>query len=69
MIGSGTGMMGTRKERFCAQCGASLGFIEKRYYERGDTCGAIQCNRDARDDARAEREEAHRELVDRMEWD
>ena len=29
-MSTGTGMMGTRKERFCAQCGASLGFIEKR---------------------------------------
>lgn len=46
-IGSGTGMMGTRKERFCAQCGASLGFIDSCYYERGDTCGALQCERDA----------------------
>jgi hypothetical protein len=61
--------MGTVKERFCAQCGESLGFIENRHYESGDTCGKLQCQRDARDAASAEREDAHRELDERMGWD
>ena len=56
------------KERFCCQCGASLGIIESRYYERSDTCGSVQCERDSRDNAYAERERAHQELDDNMGW-
>ncbi len=52
------------KERFCCQCGASLGIVKRRHYDSRDTCGSIQCNRDSRD----EREDAHRELDDRMGW-
>lgn len=48
--------------RYCPNCGDSMGFIEDRYYDRRDTCGSQQCEREARDDARAEREEAHERL-------
>lgn len=56
------------RERFCAYCGESLGFIEDRYYERNDTCGKLECDRVMRDDAAAEREEAHEQLDRDMGW-
>ena len=34
------------KERFCCYCGASLGRYKD--YDRYDTCGEIECNREAR---------------------
>jgi len=56
------------KERFCWNCGKSLGVIQNRYYDRTDTCGARECERELRDQLRAKREEAHRELDERMGW-
>jgi hypothetical protein len=50
------------KERFCWVCGASMGFIEDRYYDRRDTCESRECNREARDSHEEEREEAHRRV-------
>ena len=66
---TGTGKMGTVAMRYCAFCGDELGMIDSRYYDRNDTCGKLICERWARDQARAEREEAHRDLDERMGWD
>ena len=50
------------KERFCWNCGDSLGFIEDKYYDRTDVCGKRECNRAAQDQAQYERDEAHERL-------
>ncbi len=47
------------KVRHCWVCGADMGFIENRFYDRMDTCGARECEREARDAHEAEREAAH----------
>lgn len=57
------------RERHCYVCGDSLGFVEDRYYDRHDTCGRQECNREARDDFRAFREEAHEQLDRDIGWD
>ena len=54
------------QERFCWNCGASMGRIERKYYDSRDTCGEVECNRAAADAERAERDEAHRKLDERM---
>lgn len=69
MIGSGTGKMGTRRMRYCAQCGCELGMFDDRHYERTDTCGKAECERNARDEELARREEAHDELDKLNGWD
>jgi hypothetical protein len=56
------------KIRHCPNCGAGMGFIEDRYYDRRDTCGSRECEREARNDAYAEREEAHEQLDRDMGW-
>lgn len=56
------------RERFCFNCGASLGVIEDRYYDRTDTCGDRECERAARDQAECEREDAHEQLDRDMGW-
>ena len=58
----------TAKERFCWNCGASIGVVAQHLYDRGDTCGARECDRAARDEAYADREEAHRQLDEDMGW-
>ena len=50
------------KVRQCWVCGDDMGFIENRYYDRSDTCGKRDCERESRDAYEAEREEAHAEL-------
>lgn len=55
-------------ERFCWVCGVSMGVFENRYYDRHDTCGSPECERDARDAERAERDEAHEQLDRDMGW-
>lgn len=47
------------KIRHCWNCGADMGFIENRYYERTDTCGKIECTREERDAIAEERQSAH----------
>ena len=56
------------KERFCFNCGESMGFIEDRYYDRRDCCGKRECARVDQEMYREEREEAHRDLDERMGW-
>jgi hypothetical protein len=51
-----------KKMRFCFYCGAEMGEIEDRYYQRNDPCGAPACNRFAREEEQAERDEAHRRV-------
>lgn len=55
------------KIQYCCYCGAELGVYVRMYGER-DTCGAPECERRMRDDARAEREEAHRQLDRDRGW-
>ena len=65
------GMMAyVAKMQFCAYCGAELGVYAKPSRDQ-DTCGAIECERWVRDEyeARAEREEAHREPDECVWWD
>ena len=57
------------KERFCFYCGDSMGFIEDRFYERRDSCGKLACAREEREALQEDRENAHRELDERMGWD
>ncbi len=57
------------KMRHCCYCGAELGWIEDKHYDRRDTCGRQECDREMREIDRGEREEAHRDLDERMGWD
>lgn len=45
--------------RHCWNCGADMGFIENRFYDRRDTCGKHECDREARDAFEEERQAAH----------
>lgn len=49
------------KMQHCAFCGEELGVYAKPIGEQ-DTCGRRECERDAREQAQAEREEAHEQL-------
>lgn len=48
----------TARMRYCWNCGAEMGVFEARFYDRRDTCGASECEREARDSFSAERDEA-----------
>lgn len=56
------------KERFCWCCGESMGFVENRHYERGDTCGKPACEREAREAEQMERDQAHEDLDRDRGW-
>lgn len=56
------------KMRRCWNCGTEMGLIEDRHYERRDTCGKRECEREARDEAQAEREDAHEQLDRDGSW-
>ena len=45
-----------------------MGVIEDKYYERNDTCGRIECVREATYAAEAERSEAHEQLDRDRGW-
>jgi hypothetical protein len=47
------------KVRHCWNCGANMGFIENRYFDRMDTCGARDCEREARNAFEEDRQAAH----------
>lgn len=53
--------------RHCYFCGEPMGAYAD--YDRLDTCGKSECERDARDCAQAERDEAHARLDSDMGWD
>lgn len=57
-----------KREQYCFWCGESLGVYEADRRDR-DTCGKLECNRQARDDERAERDEAHDRLDRDMGWE
>ena len=57
------------QERFCWNCGASLGFIARMNYDRTDVCGKQECGREQRNMFAAEREEAHEQLDRDMGYD
>lgn len=52
------------KMRHCFFCGEELGVYAD--HDPLDTCGKAECNREANNAAREEREEAHRELDRRL---
>ena len=46
-----------------------MGLIEAKHYDRTDTCGKAECEREALYAAAAERQEAHDQLDRDMGWD
>jgi hypothetical protein len=56
------------KRYTCWNCGKDMGAWDSRYCSSRDVCGDTECNRAAQDAAREEREEAHRDLDERMGW-
>lgn len=52
--------------RHCAYCGDEMGCYDD--YHRDDTCGRQECERWAREELQAEREDAHEELDRDMGW-
>lgn len=60
--------MTTTERRYrCAVCGEDMGAWTK-FCDKTDTCGKPECERQVRDDMRAEQEEAHRDLDERKGW-
>ena len=55
-----------KKMRHCWFCGDEIGAYEDRHYDRWDTCGTREGERETRAALREEREEAHRRLDDDM---
>ena len=51
-----------KKRYLCWYCGKDMGEWDGRYCSSTDTCGERECERAARDQAQAEREEAHENL-------
>lgn len=60
--------MSERKERFCAFCGDSLGFLDRIQWQPNDVCGKPECLRYARESEREERERAHDQLDRDRGW-
>lgn len=60
--------MTTAKMRHCWYCGEELGVMERRLYDELDTCGKVECEREARDAEREERDNAHDQLDRDMGW-
>lgn len=56
------------KERFCWNCGKSMGWVENKFYDRMDTCGERECTQAERNVHQACRDEAHEELDRDMGW-
>lgn len=56
------------RERFCWYCGDSMGMVEDRNYDRMDTCGRSECEREAGNSRAAERDEAHENLDRQNGW-
>ncbi len=54
------------KMRHCFFCGKQIGIY--RDWDRLDTCGARECEREARNIAQEEREQAHEKLDRDMGW-
>lgn len=56
-----------KRMQHCAWCGEELGVYDGRYDEP-ESCGAPECNREVRGMYEQMREEAHRDLDERMGW-
>jgi hypothetical protein len=54
------------KKRFCFCCGEEL--EPSKLYDRYDTCGKLECDREARNQMAEERDEAHEQLDRDMGW-
>ena len=54
------------KERFCFNCGASMGVYAD--YDRMDDCGKSECSRAVRECYEEQREEAHEQLDRDLGW-
>lgn len=54
------------KLRHCFNCGAEIGVYAD--FDRLDTCGKRECDREARNAHAEEREEAHEQLDRDMGW-
>lgn len=52
----------------CYVCGEDMGPYDRRTCDKHDTCGKPACEREAREDALAERDEAHEQLDRDMGW-
>jgi hypothetical protein len=52
---------------YCYYCGEDIG-EKDRFSDRLDDCGSPECSRQARNDAAAERDEAHEQLDRDMGW-
>lgn len=59
--------MGKQKMKHCAYCGEELGMTESHDRDP-ESCGKAECNREVSAMYREEREEAHRDLDERMGW-
>lgn len=57
-----------KKMRHCFNCGEELGVMDSFEYHHLDTCGKAECEREARSESLAEREEAHEQLDRDMGW-
>lgn len=62
----GDGTMAQPKMRRCFNCGAELGVYAD--WHPLDTCGKLECEREANNQAAAEREQAHENLDRDMGW-
>lgn len=60
--------MTTERRHHCYVCGEDMGVYDRRFCDPRDTCGKVECNREAINDERAEREEAHRQLDEDRGW-
>jgi hypothetical protein len=52
------------KIHHCPYCGEEMG--DSRDFNRDDYCGSLKCQREWRSDEAERREEAHRDLDERM---
>jgi hypothetical protein len=59
-------MSATAKMRHCFNCGAEIGIHAQ--HDPLDTCGAHECEREARNCEQQERDDAHHEIDRNMGW-
>lgn len=60
--------MSAAKMRHCWFCGAELGVLSRKDWMPGDTCGKPECDREARLQAQADRDEEHERLDRDLGW-
>ena len=56
--------MATPKMQHCDYCGAETGVGVRTYSDGPESCGAVECNREAHADARAAQDEARERAED-----